>query len=136
MRFSKWRSRLVPSSVGRALFSHYAKYATRITFFIKIKLQLLEFTKRFKCPFIPAKVVQHVCYPMGLRKSAFMAALVGNLTCPNFGWWQYNRRLISPLLACLLFVSRNFSSISFVSLKKGCDTFVSGLRLTILILND
>ena len=25
--------------------------------FIKVKLQLLEFTKRFKCPFNPAKVV-------------------------------------------------------------------------------
>ena len=25
--------------------------------FIKVKLQLLEFTERFKCPFIPAKVV-------------------------------------------------------------------------------
>ena len=25
--------------------------------FIKVKLQLLEFTKRFKCLFIPAKVV-------------------------------------------------------------------------------
>ena len=49
-----------------------------------------------------------------LRKSAFVAALVGNLTCPNFEWPLYNRRLISP---CLLFVSRNFSSISFVNLK-------------------
>ena len=25
--------------------------------FIKVELQLLEFTKRLKCPFIPAKVV-------------------------------------------------------------------------------
>ena len=25
--------------------------------FIKVKLQLLEFTKKFKCPFIPAKVI-------------------------------------------------------------------------------
>ena len=69
-------ARLVPSSVGLVLGSHYAKYATRITL-------------------------------LWLRKSPFVAALVGNLTCPNFGSPKYNRRLISPLLPCLLFVSRN-----------------------------
>ena len=48
--------RLVPSSVGRALGSHYAKYGTRITLFYPGKIAIIEFTKRFKCPFIPAKV--------------------------------------------------------------------------------
>ena len=51
-----------------------------------------------------------LCCQIWLIKSAFVAALVGNLICPNFGFGR-------PSLVCLLFASRNFSSISFLNLK-------------------
>ena len=77
----------------------------------------------------------YVCCPMGLRMSAFVAALVSNLNAQILDGSSITGA--SLLLACLLFVSRNFSSIIICKPKtKGCDTFVSGLWLTILILND
>ena len=57
------------------------------------------------------------CLLSNVVKKIGVRGCIGNLTCSNFGWQYYNRRVISPLLACLLFVSRNFSSISFVNLK-------------------
>ena len=52
---------------------------------------------------------------MWLRKSAFVAALVGNLKQILDG--RTVTGASSPLLECLLFVRRNFPSILFVNLK-------------------
>ena len=40
--------RLVPSSVGRALGSHYAKYATRITLFSQGKIAIIRVHKEIQ----------------------------------------------------------------------------------------
>ena len=71
--------RLVPSSVGRALGSHYAKYATRITLFYQGKIAIIRVQKEIQMSINPVKG--------GLTcLLSNMAALVFNLTCPNFGW--------------------------------------------------
>ena len=54
--------------VGQALGSHYGKkehmHNIVLSVILKVKLQLLEFTKEFKCPMIPSNVLLHVCCPM------------------------------------------------------------------------
>ena len=48
-------ARLVPSSVGRALGSHYAKYATRITLFYQVKIAIIGVHKEIQMFFYPGK---------------------------------------------------------------------------------
>ena len=47
--------RLVPSSVGRALGSHYAKNATRITLFYQGKIAIIGVHKEIQMSIYPGK---------------------------------------------------------------------------------
>ena len=47
--------RLVPSSVGRALGSQYAKYATRITLFCQGKIIIIGVHKEIQMSIYPSK---------------------------------------------------------------------------------
>ena len=116
-------NRLVPSSVGRALGSHDAKYTTHITLFYQGKIAIIEVLKEIQMSIYPGKGGLICLLSMWLRKSAFAAALVGNLTCPKyFGWPQYNW--------CFNITTSSMSAIrekkvSFVNLKTKAVTPLS-----------
>ena len=79
--------RLVTSSVGWALGSHYAKYATGITLFYQGKITIIGVYKEIQMSIYSGKggltcLLYNVVKKVGVRG----CILVGNLTCPNFGW--------------------------------------------------
>ena len=64
--------RLVPSSVGWALGSHYAKYATRITLFCQGKIAIIAVHKEIQMCIYPGKsgltcLLSNVVKKVGVR---------------------------------------------------------------------
>ena len=78
--------RLVPSSVARALGSHYAKYATRITLFYQGKIAIIGAHKEIQMSIYPGKGGLTCVLSKVVKKVGVRGCIVGNLTCPNFGW--------------------------------------------------
>ena len=69
---NKQMHRLVPSSVGRALGSHYAKYATRITLFYQGKIAIIGVYKEIQMSIYPGKgsltcLLSNVVKKVGVR---------------------------------------------------------------------
>ena len=123
-----------PPSVGRALGSHYAKYATHITLFYQGKIAIIGVHKQIQMSIYPGKGGLTCLLSNVLRKSAFMAALVGNLTCPNFGWPSITGASSHHFQQSTICEKKLFKC---KPKNRDCDIFVSGLwLLTILILND
>ena len=65
-------SRLVPSSVARALGSHYAKYATRITLFYQGEIAIIGVHKEIQMSINPGKggltcLLSNVVKKVGVR---------------------------------------------------------------------
>ena len=63
---------LVPSSEGRALGSHYAKYATRITLFYQCKITIFGVLKQIQMSIYPGKggltcLLSNVIKKVGVR---------------------------------------------------------------------
>ena len=66
------RSRLVPSSVGQALDSHYAQYATHITLFYQGKIAITGVNKEIQMSTYPSKggltcLLSNVVKKVGVR---------------------------------------------------------------------